>query len=87
MGLLSFILFGLIIGFLARAIMPGRQSMGLIKTALLGMGGSLLGGFLGSMISNSSPTRIHAAGFIGSIVGALIVLGIMQWRGKFHTSI
>ncbi|HWO13865.1 MAG TPA: GlsB/YeaQ/YmgE family stress response membrane protein [Polyangiaceae bacterium] len=76
MGLLLFVLFGLVVGFLARAILPGRQSMGMIMTAVLGMVGSLLGGFLGSMISGSDFTRVHSAGLIGSIIGALIVLAL-----------
>jgi uncharacterized membrane protein YeaQ/YmgE (transglycosylase-associated protein family) len=76
MGLLLFVLFGLVVGFLARAILPGRQSMGLIMTAVLGMVGSLLGGFLGSMVSGDDVMRVHSAGLIGSIIGALIVLAL-----------
>lgn len=76
MGLLLFVLFGLVVGFLARAILPGRQSMGLIMTAVLGMVGSLLGGFLGSMVSGDDVMRVHSAGLIGSLIGALIVLAL-----------
>ena len=76
MGLLLFVLFGLVVGFLARAILPGRQSMGLIMTAVLGMVGSLLGGFLGSMVSGDDVMRVHSAGLIGSILGALLVLAL-----------
>lgn len=76
MGLLLFILFGLVVGFLARAILPGRQSMGLIMTAILGMVGSLLGGFVGSMVSGDSINRVHSAGLIGSVLGALLVLAL-----------
>ncbi|MEY4548624.1 MAG: hypothetical protein RL685_4819 [Pseudomonadota bacterium] len=82
MGLLWFLIFGLFVGFLARAIMPGRQSMGLLLTSALGMVGSLLGGFLGSMISNESVTRVHAAGLIGSVLGALLVLGLVSMGGR-----
>jgi uncharacterized membrane protein YeaQ/YmgE (transglycosylase-associated protein family) len=76
MGLLLFVLFGLVVGFLARAILPGRQSMGLIMTAVLGMVGSLLGGFLGSMVSGDDVTRVHSAGLLGSLIGALVVLAL-----------
>lgn len=76
MGLLLFVLFGLVVGFLARAILPGRQSMGLIMTAILGMVGSLLGGFVGSMLSGDGINRVHTAGLIGSVIGALIVLAL-----------
>jgi uncharacterized membrane protein YeaQ/YmgE (transglycosylase-associated protein family) len=81
-GLLWFVLFGLFVGFLARALMPGRQSMGLIMTSALGMVGSLLGGFLGSMISHDDVSRVHSAGLIGSIIGALLVLGLVSMAGR-----
>jgi uncharacterized membrane protein YeaQ/YmgE (transglycosylase-associated protein family) len=82
MSLLLFVLFGLVVGFLARAILPGRQSMGLIMTAILGMVGSLIGGFIGSMISGEGIARIHTAGFIGSILGALVVLALATMGGR-----
>lgn len=81
MGLLLFIVFGFLVGLLARAIMPGRQSMGMVMTAVLGIVGSLIGGFVGSLISDSEPTRIHAAGLIGSILGAVAVLAIASTAG------
>lgn len=82
MGLLLFIVFGLVVGFLARAILPGRQNMGIIMTAILGMVGSLLGGFLGSMISDNDVTRVHSAGLIGSVIGALVVLALASLGGR-----
>lgn len=85
MGLLLFVLFGLVVGFLARAIMPGRQSVGLIMTAVLGMVGSLLGGFVGSMISGDEITRVHSAGLIGSILGALAVLALASMGRRRRT--
>lgn len=78
MGLLLFIVFGLVVGLLARAILPGRQSMGMIGTAVLGMVGSLIGGLIGTMISDNEPTRVHAAGLIGSILGAILVLAVVS---------
>jgi uncharacterized membrane protein YeaQ/YmgE (transglycosylase-associated protein family) len=74
MGILMFIVFGIIIGFLARAIMPGRQSMGLVKTALLGIVGSFVGGFLVSLVTRNNVMDFNTAGVIGSIIGALVVL-------------
>jgi uncharacterized membrane protein YeaQ/YmgE (transglycosylase-associated protein family) len=82
MGLLMFVIFGLVVGFLARAILPGRQSMGLIMTSVLGMVGSLLGGFVGSMISHEEVTGLHSAGLIGSIIGALVVLALVSMGGR-----
>lgn len=76
MSILLFLLFGFIVGLLARAIMPGGQRMGLLMTTLLGVVGSLVGGFLASAFSDNEPTSIHAAGLIGSVIGALIVMAI-----------
>jgi uncharacterized membrane protein YeaQ/YmgE (transglycosylase-associated protein family) len=74
MGIITFIIFGLIVGLLARALMPGRQSMGIIMTIVLGIAGSFLGGFLVSLFTNHRVTDLHTAGFIGSILGALVLL-------------
>lgn len=82
MSILMFILFGIIVGFLARAIMPGRQSMGLVATALVGIAGSFLGGIVGNMLSGASLLELRTSGFIGSIVGALLVLGIIGYVGR-----
>lgn len=78
MSILLFILFGFIIGLLARAIMPGRQNIGLLMTAVLGMVGSFVGGFLTKLVTNEPADRVSPAGIIGSIIGALIVLGIFM---------
>ncbi|HEX6764814.1 MAG TPA: GlsB/YeaQ/YmgE family stress response membrane protein [Polyangiaceae bacterium] len=76
MHFIAFLVFGFVIGLIARAIMPGRQKLGILFTSLLGMAGSLLGGFLGILIFGGRPGEPIAAGWIGSIIGALIVLGI-----------
>ena len=82
MSILMFLLFGLIVGFLARAIMPGRQSMGLVATALVGIVGSFIGGIVGNLIAGAPLLDLHASGFIGSILGALAVLFVMGWAGR-----
>jgi uncharacterized membrane protein YeaQ/YmgE (transglycosylase-associated protein family) len=82
MSILAFILLGIVAGFVARAIMPGRQSMGVVATAILGMVGSLVGGFLGSLISGERLLDLHASGLIGSIVGALAVLFLVGMAGR-----
>lgn len=80
MGLLAFILFGFVIGLIARAVMPGRQSMGLIATTLLGMAGSFVGGLVGSIIQGGRIFELHSAGIIGSIIGALLVMFLVGLR-------
>jgi uncharacterized membrane protein YeaQ/YmgE (transglycosylase-associated protein family) len=74
MGILLFIVFGFIVGLLARAIMPGDQKMGIAMTTILGVVGSFIGGFLGSLISHNEVTSFHPAGLIGSVIGALALL-------------
>lgn len=83
MGILLFILFGFVIGLLARAIMPGDQKMGLLMTTGLGVAGSFIGGFLSSLVTDNRVTDFNTAGVIGSIIGALLLLflvGVMQRR-------
>ena len=82
MGIIGFILFGLVVGLLARAIMPGRQSMGWIMTILLGVGGSFVGGFLANLLTHQTANESSTAGWIGSIIGALILLVIFGFVQK-----
>jgi uncharacterized membrane protein YeaQ/YmgE (transglycosylase-associated protein family) len=82
MSILVFLLFGLIVGLLARAVMPGRQSMGLIATMLVGIAGSFLGGFVGNLLAGRPIFDLHSGGFIGSIVGALVVLAVLGYAGR-----
>ncbi|GAA4266223.1 GlsB/YeaQ/YmgE family stress response membrane protein [Frondihabitans peucedani] len=76
--IISLIIVGLIAGFIARAVIPGRQSMGILKTIILGIIGSFVGGFLGFLIFQHDPMDgfFQPAGIIGSIIGAIIVLFI-----------
>ena len=74
MGNLMFIVFGLVVGLLARALMPGRQSMGLGMTTLLGIAGSFIGGFIGALLTDSRVGDFNTAGMIGSILGAMLLL-------------
>lgn len=74
MGIIMFLVFGLVIGLIARALMPGDQKMGLLMTTGLGVVGSFVGGFLVSLVTNHRVTDFHTAGIIGSIIGALVVL-------------
>lgn len=87
MGLIAFILFGLVIGLIARAVMPGRQSMGLLATSLLGMAGAFVGGLLGSVIYGGPILAFHTAGVIGSVIGALVVMLLVGLGGRHHASV
>lgn len=73
------VIVGFVVGLIARAVMPGAQSMGFFMTSIIGIVGSFVGGFIGSLISKPEPgSNFHPAGFFMSIVGALVVLG--AWR-------
>jgi len=72
MSIIWMIIIGLIAGAVAKLIMPGDQGGGIIVTALLGIVGAVVAGYLGSAVGLYEPGE--GAGFIGSVVGALIVL-------------
>ncbi len=74
MGIIAWIIFGFIIGLIARALVPGRQSMGFVMTTLLGIAGSIIGGRVASAIGGGPTTGFHTSGFIGSILGAIVLL-------------
>jgi uncharacterized membrane protein YeaQ/YmgE (transglycosylase-associated protein family) len=76
MGILSWILFGLVIGIIAKLLMPGRDPGGFIITILLGIAGALLGGFLGRAMGFYGPNE--SAGWIISILGAVILLALYR---------
>ena len=72
MAILGWILFGLIVGLVAKLLMPGRDPGGMIVTMLLGVAGALLGGFLGQAMGLYREGE--AAGFVMSLVGAVALL-------------
>jgi uncharacterized membrane protein YeaQ/YmgE (transglycosylase-associated protein family) len=74
--LITVIIVGLIAGFIARAVVPGRQSMGIGATIVLGIIGSFIGGFLAYVIfrSDANDGFLQPSGIIGSIIGAIIAL-------------
>src|SRR4029453_2682767 len=70
-----YIIVGFVVGLVARAVMPGAQGMGLFMTPLLGIVGGVVGGFIGRLFSKPEPgSAFHPAGFIMSVIGAVIVL-------------
>jgi uncharacterized membrane protein YeaQ/YmgE (transglycosylase-associated protein family) len=72
LSILGWIVFGLIVGALAKLLMPGRDPGGIIVTIVLGVIGALLGGFLGRAIGFYGPGE--AAGFVMSLIGAILLL-------------
>ena len=76
MGLIGTIVVGLIVGAIARFILPGEQKMGWILTILLGIGGSMAAGFIGQALGWYRAGQ--GAGWIASVVGALVLLFVVQ---------
>lgn len=72
MGILAWILFGLVVGIIAKLLMPGRDPGGFIVTILLGIAGALVGGFIGRAMGFYGPNQ--GAGWLVSILGAIILL-------------
>ena len=73
--LLWMLIVGLVVGAIARWIMPGVENMGWLMTALLGIAGSFVGGFIARLFSKPADGAIvHPAGLILSVVGAMILL-------------
>ncbi len=76
MAILSWIVFGLVIGIIAKLLMPGRDPGGFIVTILLGVAGALIGGFIGRAMGLYSAGQ--SAGWIMSVLGAVILLALYR---------
>lgn len=73
--ILGWIVFGLVAGFIARAIVPGKDDIGILRTIVLGVVGSIVGGLIFGLFTGGLR-GFEPAGWIGSIIGAVIVLVI-----------
>lgn len=85
MGLIITIIIGFFVGLVARAIMPGRDAMGFILTTLLGIGGALIGRFIGQALGLYGEGE--PAGFFMSLIGAVILLIIYNMFTKKNESV
>jgi uncharacterized membrane protein YeaQ/YmgE (transglycosylase-associated protein family) len=83
MGIIAFLVIGLIAGLIARALMPGNQSMGLLATMLLGIAGSFVGGFVASLFyTNGRVFDLHPTGLIFSVIGSMLLLLLVGMAGR-----
>jgi uncharacterized membrane protein YeaQ/YmgE (transglycosylase-associated protein family) len=89
MGILAWIVLGLIAGAIAKAIMPGDDPGGMIVTMLIGIVGAFLGGFLGNMITGSGLNGFSLWSILLAIVGSLLLLWIyrMATRSRVKTTV
>lgn len=74
MGIISWIVLGLIAGLIAKVLMPGKDPGGLIITCLLGIAGAFVGGWVGSLVGVGAVGSFSIGGIITAIVGAMILL-------------
>jgi len=74
------IIVGFFAGLIARAVLPGADSMGLLATTGVGVVGSIIGGLIGNVIRKPAPgAKFHPAGFLMSIVGAIVLLLVIRF--------
>jgi uncharacterized membrane protein YeaQ/YmgE (transglycosylase-associated protein family) len=85
--IIGWIVFGLIAGAIARLLMPGRQPMGIIMTIVLGIIGSFVGGVIGNTFHGDPLAEPTSSGWIGSIVGAILVLVIYGMVSNRRTTV
>jgi uncharacterized membrane protein YeaQ/YmgE (transglycosylase-associated protein family) len=77
-SIIGWLIIGLIVGAIARFLVPGRDPMGCLATSLLGIGGSFVGGLIGRALWSTHREGYYHPGFLISIVGAVILL--LLWR-------
>jgi uncharacterized membrane protein YeaQ/YmgE (transglycosylase-associated protein family) len=80
MGIITWILFGLVVGVIAKLLMPGRDPGGFIITILLGVAGALIGGFIGRAMGFIGPSE--GASWLLSILGAVILLALYRMMAR-----
>ena len=79
---ISWAVFGLIAGAIARLLVPGKQAIGWIMTIVLGILGSFVGGFLFSLLPFGNEPGFHATNLIGSVIGAVVLLLLYIYATK-----
>lgn len=77
-----YVIVGFVVGLIARAILPGADHMGMLGTTVVGIVGSIIGGYLGHwMHKPTAGAKFHRAGFLMSIVGAIVLLLVLRFVG------
>lgn len=74
--MIGFIVAGLVIGFLARAILPGKQHIGLLWTLVLGVVGSVIGGTIANAIGSGDIMELNVIGFVCAVIASILLLSI-----------
>lgn len=78
MGIIGFLIFGLIVGALARLLKPGRQNLSLVATLLLGVVGALIGGVVATLLGTGDLGELNILGTIVAVVAAMLLIGVAE---------
>ncbi|GAA1907988.1 GlsB/YeaQ/YmgE family stress response membrane protein [Nocardioides lentus] len=78
MGIIGFLVAGLIIGALARLIKPGKQNLSILWTLLLGIAGAVIGGVIASLIGTGSVGELNVIGFVIAVIAAVLLIGVAE---------
>jgi uncharacterized membrane protein YeaQ/YmgE (transglycosylase-associated protein family) len=81
-AIIGWIIFGLVVGVIARFLMPGNQPMGFVMTILLGVAGASVGGYIASLVSGSGLDMAQPSGWIGAVAGVLLLLFLYGMTAK-----
>ena len=85
-AIIGFLVFGLVVGALARLIKPGKQNLSLLMTLLLGVVGSLIGGVVATALGTGSFTELNILGAIVAIIAAVLLVGVFEgMSGRAHS--
>jgi uncharacterized membrane protein YeaQ/YmgE (transglycosylase-associated protein family) len=87
MGILAWIVLGLIAGAIAKAIMPGKDPGGILVTMLIGIVGAFIGGFLGNLITGRGVDGLSIWSILLAVVGALVLLWIYRMTTRRRTTL
>jgi uncharacterized membrane protein YeaQ/YmgE (transglycosylase-associated protein family) len=79
--MIGFIVAGLVIGLLARLILPGRQHIGLLWTLVLGVIGSVIGGVVANLLGTGDVWELNFIGFVAAVIAAVVVLAAAERAG------
>jgi len=78
MGIIGFLVFGLVVGAVARLIKPGKQNLSILATLGLGIVGSLIGGVVATLLGTGRFTELNIIGAIVAIVAAVLLIGVAE---------
>lgn len=78
MGIIGFLVFGLVVGAVARLIKPGRQNLSLMATLLLGAVGSVIGGVIANVLGTGTIMELNILGSIVALVAAVLLVGVAE---------